>query len=81
MKDIVTGWEKKINLALTEGKGKYGEWTPVGDLFDYKKIIALIRQGKVLKAAEFAQGLDTAAREEIPETIWRVLDKVYYSDD
>jgi hypothetical protein len=81
MKNLINGWEKKIELALKVGKGKYGKYTFVGDLFNYKKIIKLMRANEIEKAARLAYDLDTGARDEIPTTIWRVLDKAYYADD
>lgn len=80
-KNLVNGWEKKIDLALASGKGKYGKFTFVGDLFDYKRIIKLMREDKLEKAAKLAYDLDTGARDEIPTTIFRVLDKAFYADD
>jgi hypothetical protein len=67
-----TQWEQQIRQALESGKGKYA-WSFARDLHNYLKIIHLIRQNKHRKAAYFADGLDTAAREEIPDKIYDTL--------
>ena len=74
-KKIVDNWELAINRALKTGKGKYGKFTFVGDLFDYKAIIKLIRQGKLEDAWLASFSLDTSAREEIPMQVWKMLEK------
>jgi len=75
---IIDGWDKKLNLALKTGRGKFGGHTPIGDIFDYKKIIEAIRNGQLCKAFDLANDLDTIARDEIPMTVWNILEKEYY---
>lgn len=62
-------WENNINLALKNGKGKYGKFTFVGDLFDYKKIIKLIRQKELKRAFYIYYNLDTDSQEGVPMRI------------
>ena len=74
---MVNGWEKKLDVAIATGKGKFSRCM-VCDIHDYRKVIKLIRSGELLKAYVFASSLDTASHEEIPMTIWNILEKEYY---
>jgi hypothetical protein len=71
----LASWQKQINLALEEGKGKYFPFTYVGDLWDYKYTIESIADGNVEAAADFVWSLDTSSREAVPATIYDWLMK------
>lgn len=44
-----------------------------GDAADYREIAKLLRAFKIEEALEKSRSLDTAAREEIPETVWDAM--------
>lgn len=75
----VNGWNKKLDKAIKTGKGKFA-WTPIRDLHDYKRMIKLIKQGKLSKAFEIANDFDTCAREDIPTTIWDTIGKEWQKE-
>lgn len=81
MKKLLDGWEAKLNLALKTGRGKFGGYTFVKDIFDHKKLIGIIRNGNLDKAYNFACNLDTHCREMIPMTVWNKLEKHYYINE
>lgn len=61
-------WNTDVELTLETGKGKYSDLI-VADLFDYKKIINLVREGKTGKAALMFENLDTFVREYVPTRV------------
>lgn len=77
MNIVVNGWEKKLDHAMKTGKGKFASCL-VSDIHDYKRIIKIIRSGDLIKAYNMACYLDTSAREEIPMTVWNMLEKEYF---
>lgn len=74
-KSTIDNWEKKLDLALKTGRGKFGGCTFIGDIFLHKKLIALIRAKQYTKAADFAFEMETNPRETIPTTVWNFLEK------
>lgn len=53
-----------------------------GDARDYRKIAQLLRANQIQKARDLAGGLDTAAREHIPESVWdAMIEHCDYSEE
>jgi len=65
-----------MDRSLATGKGRYA-WTYVSDIYDFKRIISLLRSGDYKKAARFVYNMDTSAQEEIPRGILRELEKEF----
>lgn len=45
------------------------------DRKDMKKVLGLVKKGKMHQAYELACSLDTIVREEIPNSIWTIISK------
>jgi hypothetical protein len=78
-KKLLDGWEKKLDKAILTGKGQFASCL-VSDIHDFRHIISLLRSDQLEKAAQYVMySIDTAAAEEVPLTIYKELEKVYYS--
>ena len=73
MKNNIDAWERAIDKALKTGKGRYAYNFMVSDLFEYKKIIKLIRAKKYTSAFNEVDYLDTNNRDQVPNTIYKFL--------
>jgi hypothetical protein len=70
-------WERSILNALVKGHGKHKDFMVI-DLFDYMKLIYLLRQGKSVKAGNyFSYHMNTYSKDNVPSIIRHALCDLY----